>query len=141
MKYVNTCVCGGELEVIAGGTFDTLPTLYPVKCIVCGKETMSQKVEEIEQLNRSSGELSQEQQKIRNKVNDLYATIRQANADLDAIREKCTHEITFNGEYAWGSIAHTCPAVICSICDKCVRTLFDPPEGVLYIYGKFGEDI
>jgi hypothetical protein len=83
-------------------------------------------------------ELNQEQQKIKNRVNDLYATIRQAEADLKAVREKCTHDITFNGEYAWGSIAHTVPAVICSICHKCVGTSFDPPKGVCTSTGGSG---
>jgi hypothetical protein len=50
-SYLDNCQCGGELEPISGGTIDTLPALYPVKCILCGKETMSQKIEEVEILN------------------------------------------------------------------------------------------
>lgn len=56
-------------------------------------------------------------QEIRNKVNGLYATIKQADADLEAVREKCTHSEYRIGLYSWGP-GHMHNTRLCNYCDK-----------------------
>lgn len=61
-------------------------------------------------------------QEIRNRVNGLYNTIKQANADLADVRSKCPHESTHTGEYSWAA-GHSFPATICNSCDECIEHL------------------
>lgn len=64
-------------------------------------------------------------EQIRATVDELYEVIREAKEELERIRSLCLHETTHVMEYAWGDLAHTCPAHICTVCDHCVSTIFD----------------
>ena len=68
-------------------------------------------------------------EQIRSKVDELYGVIQGAKDELERVRSLCPHETTQVMEYAWGSLAHTCPAHICTVCDHCVSTIFDESLG------------
>ena len=64
---------------------------------------------------------------IRDEVDQLYQTIKEANGELDFIRENCSHKETRIGLYSWriGCIDN---AEICSDCDKLIKTLGGPVQ-------------
>ena len=45
-EYYERCGCGGKYEGRTGGTFDCVPVIYPVKCVDCGKHSMSAAMDE-----------------------------------------------------------------------------------------------
>ena len=62
---------------------------------------------------------------IRMKIEEAYATIRQATKDIETLRESCDHPETFDADYQWGGPGHIIPATLCKVCDKVIRTSFD----------------
>ena len=59
---------------------------------------------------------------VREKVDELYKVIADADEELKKIRSECTHKKTHEGEYRWAPV-HTYLAEICDDCDTPVRNL------------------
>ncbi len=62
---------------------------------------------------------------IRTKVDEAYATIKQAMMDIEDLRESCDHPETYEANYQWGGPGHNVPATLCKACDKVIKTAFD----------------
>lgn len=61
-------------------------------------------------------------EEIKSECESQYAKIKEAENRLNELREICTHENTFEGDYYW-RVGASYPAKICSDCGRMVESL------------------
>lgn len=72
--------------------------------------------------------MTEEQNKIKNRILELFKIIKDSQDEINNIQENCKHESTTKGIYSYRIGAH----MECKICDICNKPIIDFGLGAYY---------